>query len=247
METAGPPASGAWNPYCGSAPDPATWLGRWNLDPVLLVALVAGALLSVHLLRGERRLAGLGACAVAVLIFVSPLCALSSALFSARTVHHVLMVTVLAPLVALSLDRRGAAPLAAALGQGLVFWAWHAPTAYGWALANDLAYWLMQVTILGSAVWFWAALRHAASLTAVAALLIAMVLMGLLGALLTFASAPLYAPHLLPAQAWGLGALRDQQVAGLIMWAPAAGAYLAEALRRLWRALGPPRVREAAA
>lgn len=247
MDTAGPLAPGAWTPYCGAAPDPATWLGRWNLDPVLLVALAAAVLLCLHLLRGERRWAGLGACAVAVVIFISPLCALSSALFSARTVHHVLMVTVLAPLIAASLDRRGAAPLAAALGQGLVFWAWHAPMAYGWALSNDLAYWLMQATLLSSAVWFWAALRNAASLTAVAALLIAMVLMGLLGALLTFAPAPLYAPHLQPAEAWGLGALGDQQAAGLIMWAPAAGVYLAEALRRLRWALGPARGGEAAA
>ena len=33
-----------WIPYCGAAPAPAELLGRWNLDPVLLVALGALAL-----------------------------------------------------------------------------------------------------------------------------------------------------------------------------------------------------------
>ncbi len=54
--------------------------------------------------------------------------------------------------------------------------------------------------------------------------------MGLLGALITFAARPLYAPHFLTTLAWGLEPLEDQQLAGLIMWAPAAGFYLAAAL-----------------
>jgi len=39
-------ATQRWIPYCGEAPGPDAWLGRWNLDPVLLVAL---ALLAVAL------------------------------------------------------------------------------------------------------------------------------------------------------------------------------------------------------
>jgi putative membrane protein len=54
--------------------------------------------------------------------------------------------------------------------------------------------------------------------------------MGLLGALITFAGGALYAPHLLVTQAWGLTPLQDQQLAGLIMWVPAAGLYLGAAL-----------------
>ena len=54
--------------------------------------------------------------------------------------------------------------------------------------------------------------------------------MGLLGALITFAGQPLYAPHFFTTEPWGLSALEDQQVAGLIMWAPSAGLYLAAAL-----------------
>jgi cytochrome c oxidase assembly factor CtaG len=47
---------------------------------------------------------------------------------------------------------------------------------------------------------------------------------GLLGALLTFANAPLYRYH--ATGAWGLSPLEDQQLAGLIMWVPAGIIHL---------------------
>ena len=114
--------------------------------------------------------------------------------------------------------------------QALVFWLWHAPGLYALALSSDALFWLMQVSIAASAALWWARLRRAPAAAAVAALLATMVQMGLLGALLTFAAAPLYAPHFATTAAWGLSPLEDQQLAGLIMWAPAAGLYLAAAL-----------------
>lgn len=59
----------------------------------------------------------------------------------------------------------------------------------------------------------------------------AMVQMGLLGALLTFTPQPLYAWHLVTTEAWGLTPLEDQQLAGLVMWIAGGGFYLAAALR----------------
>ena len=63
-------------------------------------------------------------------------------------------------------------------------------------------------------------------------------------ALITFAPAPLYGPHMLTTAAWAMTPLEDQQAAGLIMWAPAAALYLVAALWRLGRWIGPdqPRV-----
>lgn len=229
-----------WTPYCGAAPDPSEWLGRWNLDPVLLVLLALAAVGVWRIADPRRRAAALAAVAVLALIFVSPLCALSSALFAARTLHHILLVAVAAPALAWALPRApGSGVLSFALLQAAVFWTWHAPAAYGWALSSDGAYWLMQVSLLGTAVGFWAAAFRAPWLAAVAGLLLASVLMGLLGALLTFAPTPFYAPHLASAELWGLGALRDQQAAGLLMWAPAAGLYLAAALGLMGRRLDP--------
>jgi putative membrane protein len=124
-----------------------------------------------------------GACAVLALavIFVSPLCALSSALFSARTVHHVLLVAAAAPLAAFALPRRPVRLLAlAAAVHAAAFWLWHAPAAYNFALSDDAAYWLMQLSLLATAIWFWGAVRHASAPAAVAALLFAMIAMGCL-------------------------------------------------------------------
>jgi len=229
-----------WTPYCGAAPDGGVW--RWNLDPVLLAALAIGLLVVAMQLEGRRRLFGIAGVMALVVGFVSPVCALSSALFSARTLHHVLLVGAAAPLLALALPRRSIGPLVlATMAQVAVFWAWHAPGLYAAALSNDLVYWLMQVTVLGSAVWFWAAARMAPAPAAVVALLAAMLAMGLLGAILTFASQPVYVPHFATTLAWGLTPLEDQQTAGLIMWAPASALYLFAALGRAWAILGPTR------
>ena len=168
-----------------------------------------------------------------LVLFVSPFCALTSALFSARVTHHVLLTAVAAPLIVAALPKIGKMPGSLAgwtAIQALIFWAWHSPGLYAWGLSSDGGYWLMQLTLLGSAIGFWIAIRRASAPASVAALLATMVQMGLLGALITFSGSPLYAPHLASTVAWGYTPLEDQQLAGLIMWAPAAALYLAAAL-----------------
>jgi putative membrane protein len=174
--------------------------------------------------------------ALLVLLFVSPFCALSSALFAARVTHHVLLTALVAPLLVAAWPARirGGVALWAGL-HAMVFWGWHAPPVYGWALSSDAAYWLMQLSLLGSAFALWNAIRAAPLPGALAALLGTMVQMGLLGALITFAPAPLYAPHMLGTMAWGLTPIEDQQLAGLIMWAPGAAVYLGAAVLLLSR------------
>jgi cytochrome c oxidase assembly factor CtaG len=53
---------------------------------------------------------------------------------------------------------------------------------------------------------------------------------GLLGALLTFAGAPLYPAYADGATSWSLTPLEDQQLGGLIMWVPAGLVYIVAAL-----------------
>lgn len=233
-----------WLPYCGAAPEPGELLARWNLDPVLLFALIMATLLGWRRLSRDaaalRRF--LGGMFVLALLFVSPFCALTSALFSARAAHHALLVAIAAPLLAWALLPRGirafAYPAAWTIGHAAIFWAWHVPALYGAALANVAVYWFMQLSLLGSAAGFWAAVRDARITTAIAALLATMVQMGLLGAILTFAGTAFYAPHLHTTQGWGFSPLEDQQLAGLIMWVPAAGLYLFAALLLAGRWLG---------
>lgn len=228
----------AWIPYCGAAPIPADWLARWNLDPILIAALLLAAFAAWRIAPvSPWRFAT--AWLLAAVLFISPLCALSSALFSVRVVHHVVLVAVIAPLIVWSLPRERLRP-PGSLGlwtaaHALVLWLWHAPPIYALALSSDVLFWVMQLSLLGSALGFWAALRRAPEPAAVATLLITMVQMGLLGALITFAGAPLYAPHVLTTAAWGYSPLEDQQLAGIIMWAPASALYLGAALFLLGR------------
>src|SRR3546814_14288615 len=105
----------------------------------------------------------------------------------------------------------------------------------------------MQVSLLASAAGLWMAVRTAPALAGVGALLATMVQMGVLGALITFSSRALYAPHLLGPQDWGSSPLADQPLAGPIMRAPAAASYFegSRLLLGLWRrpqpAPPPPR------
>ena len=222
-------AAAPWLPYCGEAPGPGALLGRWNGDPVLLL-LVAGFALLLWRAATDRR--------GQVLTF--------SALFAARSAHHVLLTVLLAPILAMIPSRPllGRLPGNLAVWTALAavtLWLWHAPGAYAAALSSDLLYWLMQVSLLGTATGFWIALRRTATGPAIAALLTYMVQMGLLGALLTFSSTSFYAPHALTTLAWGLSPVEDQQLGGIIMWVPGAAAYLAAALILLRRLLEPAR------
>jgi putative membrane protein len=219
---------------------PAELLGRWNFDPPLLAALIAAPLLYLRLMpeRCRETSTAFGAAwLLSLVLFVSPFCALTSALFSARVVHHLLLTIVLAPLLALAVPKaRVPGPLAAWTAlQAVVFWFWHAPGAYAAALSNVALYWLMQASLTAVAAGFWVAIRRSPVPAAIAALLATMVQMGLLGALITFAGVALYAPHFASTQAWGLSPLKDQQLAGLIMWVPGAGLYLGAAVLLAWR------------
>ena len=223
--------------YCGPAPLPADiWL-RWNFDPVLLLALGSLAF------AARRSRVGALAAAVLAVAFVSPLCALSAALFSARVVHHVLLIAVAAPLLALAWPTaRVRSPTVPLLVSTMVLWAWHWPPAYDWALSNVAVYWVMQATLLGSAFAFWqAVLQNGQSLGAsLLAVLGGYMQMALLGALLTFAPEALYAIHMVAPLDWGFTPLGDQQLGGLIMWVPAGlpfvawGAFVA---RRGWQTM----------
>ncbi len=57
---------------------------------------------------------------------------------------------------------------------------------------------------------------------AMGAILATTVLRGLLGALITFAARPLYEPHFASTPGWGVAPLENQQLAGILMWAPAS-------------------------
>lgn len=228
-------------PYCGPAPEPQALVAAWNFDPIAIA--LCGALALAHMRARPNAgpasplVLGIG---VLLVLFVSPLCALTAALFSARVAHHVLLVAVAAPLLALAFPEGSECkgmmrrlPLAWLVGlHAAILWFWHAPQAYAAGVVGAPPYWIMQASLLASAFLLWRRVLSPRTGTGAAllALLATVVQMGMLGALLTFAQAPLYAPHLTTTIPYGLTPLADQQLAGLIMWVPAAMPYLAAAL-----------------
>jgi putative membrane protein len=123
-----------------------------------------------------------------------------------------------------------------------VMWSWHVPAAMEAALRHDSVHYAMHASYLLAGLLFWAALIRAARgagpgiLGAVLAIIATMIPMGLLGALMTFAEEPRFPYYIGRAPLLGLTALEDQQLAGLIMWVPAAVPYVlgGVALAAMW-------------
>ncbi|HYC01016.1 MAG TPA: cytochrome c oxidase assembly protein [Candidatus Limnocylindrales bacterium] len=122
-------------------------------------------------------------------------------------------------------------PLVAWLVHAVALWIWHVPALFEATLRSDLVHTLQHAAFLGSALLFWWALVHgprdlAGYGAAILYVFTTSVHSGALGALLTFARTVWYPSYERTASAWGLTALEDQQLGGLIMWVPAALAYL---------------------
>lgn len=221
----------AFIPYCGTAPIPGS--EHWNLDPVLLGILFAAAAAfgsvawSGKRIKRSHSLLFAGGWAVVSLAFVSPLCNVSVALFSARVAQHMVLSLLAAPLIAAGLSpllppRTSASALwGSCTSFAFVLWFWHSPLPYDDTLHDNRVYWLMHVSTVLAAIMLWVAVFSSTGLTAFLALSITGMQMSLLGALLTFARSPLFLVHEFTTTPWGLSWLQDQQLGGLIMWIPA--------------------------
>ncbi|HEV3469479.1 MAG TPA: cytochrome c oxidase assembly protein [Pyrinomonadaceae bacterium] len=126
-------------------------------------------------------------------------------------------------------------PLAAWAVHAVALWVWHAPALFEATLSSDLVHTAQHVSFLGSALLFWWALVHGPRGlmgygAAVLYLFTTSVHSGVLGALITFTRTVLYPAYAATTPQWGLTAIEDQQLGGLIMWVPAALVYIAAGL-----------------
>ncbi len=246
-------------PYCGLPPAPADLWERWNLDPILIFVLVvcAGAYAwrtvaasrRGHPTAAWRQTSFYLGWIVTCLALISPLCPLSVSLFSARVGQHVILALIGAPLIAVGRPfasigdvagsaPRGAAPLRAAALFAACIWFWHAPAPYPETFRSPRVDWTMHLSVYGAALWLWISLFDAPPAKGayvVFAGLLSSVQMGFLGALIAFASRPLYTPHLLTTAAWSLTPLEDQQLGGAIMWTLGGVIFLAISMLILWQ------------
>jgi putative membrane protein len=209
----------------------ACFAGGWL---TLVVALVSPlhpwgeALFSAHMTQHEL----LMLVAAPLLVLGSPLAPTLRALPRGWT-HVLARAGTSRPWAALVRALRN--PIVAWAVHGTVLWAWHAPALFDAAVENEAVHALQHLSFLGSAVIFWWALLHGrgramAYGAAVLYLFTTAMHSGLLGALLTFSETPWYPAYAATARFWGVSAVEDQQLGGLIMWVPACSLYLVVAL-----------------
>ena len=223
---------------------------------ILLGMLVLGAVWLFYLLGARRRPAAgwraaafhLGT-ALALFAVVGPLDDWAETSTSAHMTQHMLFMGVVAPLWVISrplarlvagggrwlvscwrpLLRMTRHPVRMAYLHGLTSWFWHIPRFYQLALEDPWWHVLEHAMFLITAgLFWWAVLYNRTRHThwALFALLLTLMHTGFLGALLTFAQAPLYGEA---------RDLEDQQLAGLIMWVPGAVPYLLAAAWVVYR------------
>ena len=207
---------------------------------LLLLAVAVGvAAIAWSLRRGVTLDVGgtswlLAAIAVVALAVLGPLDGLAHRWLWCHMVQHLVLVSVAAPLLALArlprvatLERwrsragphDGAArddlPLAAVTAVGVLF-LWHAPVLYDAALRHAPLHAAEHLTLVASAAWLWRRLlepRHGG--VSVLCLFLVMLPMTAFGVAMTFARTPWYPPY---AHGSAAAALRDQQLAGVVMW-----------------------------
>jgi putative membrane protein len=130
-----------------------------------------------------------------------------------------------------TLWRAATAPVLVWLLHGFTLWIWHLPVLYQATLRSDLVHALQHVSFLGTALLFWWTLVHGryghmGYGAAVVYVFTTAVHSSILGALLTFARTvwyPIYDGRTAP---FGLTALEDQQLGGLIMWVPSGTVFV---------------------
>ncbi len=236
----------------------------WTFEPgvVIPLALVAALYIKGWARRpAPRDLLFWTGWGVLLLSQVSPLHRASEELFSAHMTQHEILMLVAAPLLVLSRPmapilrglpqawRRRAArlmatpsPFAAWLIQAVVLWTWHAPPLFQATLRNDWIHAAQHACFLYAALIFWESLRKAGYGAGVLYIFTTSVHTSILGALLTFSPRLWYPAYAATAPRWGLAALEDQQIGGLIMWVPAGAVYMIVGLVMfaLWFQQMPP-------
>jgi putative membrane protein len=191
---------------------------------------------------------------------ISPLHALGERLFSAHMVQHEVLMVMAAPLLVLSqpmvpmlwgfplrwrraMGQWGKAlvlrriwsacthPLGAWVIHAAALWLWHIPSWFESTLISDWAHAAQHASFLFSALLFWWSVFEQRSDygISVLSLFTTATHTSILGALLTLSPRVWYSGYDDTAR-WGLTALEDQQLGGLIMWVPATIVYVAAAL-----------------
>jgi putative membrane protein len=126
-------------------------------------------------------------------------------------------------------------PFSAWLIHAIVLWGWHIPNLFQATIEHEWIHALQHTSFLFSALLFWWAIlhgrqRHMGYGLAVLYMFTTALHSGLLGALITLARFLIYPVYSQTTASWGLTALEDQELGGLIMWVPAGLFYVVAGL-----------------
>jgi putative membrane protein len=182
---------------------------------------------------------------VGLVALISPLDELGDEyLFSAHMVQHLLLMFVTAPLWLIGtpgwlidkitskgldgLVKRLASPMSAFVAFVGVLWFWHVPAVYELAQESEAIHIFEHLTFIGAAlIGWWPVSGAETSLIPKPEPPVRMLYLFLLAvpctalaAILTLAHAPLYSFYVTAPHIFGLDALQDQHLGGLLMWLP---------------------------
>jgi cytochrome c oxidase assembly factor CtaG len=209
-----------------------------------------------------------------VLALISPLDFLGRTyLFSTHMIQHILLLLVVPLLLLLGIPKSlaekalkiepigyvmkvlGNPIIAWFLGVGAM-WVWHLPSLHDSVLANDNLYIAQQISFVFIGLIFWwpvfapVEARRLSPLVSTLYLSSACLGCTILGMLITFAGAGLYAAYMNPVDTIGILPLIrgelcltpgvDQQIGGLTMWVPGCLIYLTASMVTLARWYGAP-------
>ena len=184
----------------------------------------------------------LAAVAIGLIALVSPIDALADQLFFMHMIQHMLLLDVV-PILAIlgftkvilrpitrtvrDLEHRAGAlahpAFAVALYVGVI-WAWHIPAAYDLAVTHPTVHVLEHTSfVLAGSLYWWHLLSpirarmRLGGMGPVAYMGSTKLFVGALGMGLAFAPVALYPYYVHHARVWGISALEDQSIAGIIM------------------------------
>lgn len=127
-------------------------------------------------------------------------------------------------------------PLSILFLYGLTIWIWHVPLLYEAALHDSFVHDIQHLSFFITSFLFWRLIftptkrpLHLPG-AAIIYLFVTSLHSMILGVLMAFSPTVWYAPYIESAPNFGLTAVEDQHIAGLIMWMPAGTTYVVAAL-----------------
>jgi putative membrane protein len=180
--------------------------------------------------------------AIALIALLSPLDGLADQLFFMHMIQHMLLLDIV-PILAIlgftkvilrpttrvvhGVERRAgllAHPAFAVILYVVVIWVWHIPAAYDYAVTHPTIHVLEHISFVGVGSLYWwhllspiRARLRLDGMGPVVYMASTKLFVGALGMGLAFAPTALYPYYVHHARVWGISAISDQSIAGLIM------------------------------